>query len=497
MSVYVIDNSVFIELNRGNEPVAAIVKKYHDAGHQLWVTRATYRELSRIPANSQLAASLGLRVPTTDVPLPSNMRGMYSSTTVEDASALAIEKKATLVIINPQAAQIHRGLGGQVDASYQFKPSTRNLDYNRTRQILGLRPEKFTLNGNLVQQADRTKKPEPAPNIVIREQGRDRQYVPVTKPTTARTGSPIKPVNEGSLNPTPKTSAFGKIGLAGINWIVNFVNDEIQQGRLEEAMSKVRPIIEGTLKAEPSLGVLIRIVFRRRQKTGPENETSLTWPSSFHHVAYEYGYTREEALAKFRGRDEIREEKPGVEHTKPEEQDQWIEPRQPVSVDQLPTPYPSAGLCTFVPGRENLLRVQFSHALGVDEKMKSLISLQSNNASARFLVLFPPNEFKYMWNGSPRKEELELSLSRPAQVVDHEMAAVYLPTLDLDSWINPYDGKAAMVYPADSATDSLFRKQGRIDDKNAPLMFEKMDSVRFVRPQDLRLLKYFGPGMPA
>jgi hypothetical protein len=86
-----------------------------------------------------------------------------------------------------------------------------------------------------------------------------------------------------------------------------------------------------------------------------------------------------------------------------------------------------------------------------------------------------------------------VSLSRPAQVVDHDLTAIYLPTLDLDSWINPYDGKAAMVYPADAASEALFKNQGRIDDKNAPLMFERMDYVRFVRPQDIRLLKYFGP----
>jgi len=50
-----------------------------------------------------------------------------------------------------------------------------------------------------------------------------------------------------------------------------------------------------------------------------------------------------------------------------------------------------------------------------------------------------------------------------------------------------------MVYPADAATEGAFKQGGRVDDKNARLIFEKMDYVRFVRPQDIRLLQYFGP----
>lgn len=489
MGVFVLDKTIFDELNRGNMDVAYRVGQLGSGGHQLWMTQGLFRIVSRVPANARLAEDLKIQRPKKDVPVPVNMRGMYADHLDEDAAVLAKAKNGTLMTMNKSLVQVHKGLGGKTELPSQ-NPSQGKFDYNRTRHILGLGGVRFTPTGSIVPK--QKNQPDVPPTFVIREKGQNRIYVPdVAKIHNSRTGSPVQPVKEHSLNPTPRVNAL-KLSLGGINWIVQGINDGIQQGRVEEAMKKLRPTIEGTLRAEPSLGVLIRIHYSRRQKSGAEHESPLQHTAAFLHISYEYGHTREEAAKKFRSRDELRNAGGGT----PEFEEQWIQPHQPISPAQLPTPYQAVALCTFVPGREELLKVQFSHAMGIDEKMNSVLKLKGlNNASARFLVLDTPKEVNYTWNGSKRTEKLELSQTRPAQVIDWEAIHIYLPTIDMDSWINPYDGKAAMVYPANEATESVFSEGGRIDDKNARLVYESFEYVRFVKPKNIRMLKYFGPGI--
>jgi hypothetical protein len=58
----------------------------------------------------------------------------------------------------------------------------------------------------------------------------------------------------------------------------------------------------------------------------------------------------------------------------------------------------------------------------------------------------------------------------------------------LDSFINPYDATAAMVYPADDYTMQLFQPKGRIDDSGL-LKKYSMDLVRFVKPHKMSVIR--------
>lgn len=298
----------------------------------------------------------------------------------------------------------------------------------------------------------------------------------------AYTGDKIKPVGQFGPNPTPRTDAL-KLALKGVDWIIQEINDSIQRKRIEEEMRRIGPTIEQTLDANPSLGVLIVVVFSKRNKVGAEHETPLEHTKGFQYITYEYGRTEEEARQKMARTPQMRPAGQGeyVSERK------WIPPSQAPSVQDLPTPFAKSALATFVPGLEELVSVKFSHASGFDDKMKSRIPV---GTGARFIILFPPNDVSYFWNGSWRKENLEVALVKPAEIVDHEQSTYYVPTVQLDSMFNPYDATAAFVYPADDYTKQLFDRKGRIDDGGL-LSNYSMNLVRFVKPHKIRLLKDF------
>jgi len=303
-------------------------------------------------------------------------------------------------------------------------------------------------------------------------------------PQKAYVGGPVKPVVEHGLNPTPRTNAV-KLGLKGVNWVIQGINDHIQGGRIEDRMQVLRPQIERTLAEKTDLGVLIITQFSQRQKMGVENESPLEHVKSFQYIEYEYGRTEEEAYQKFlNGPAKIRPAGAGTYVS----QKQWIPPANPPSIQNLPTPFPKNAIATFVPGLEELVAVQFSHASGFDDKIKSRVALGKNHA--RFIIMFPPNNVAYFWGGRWRTEDIEMSLVKPGQIIDHEQSTYYVPTIDLDSFPNPYDATAAMVYPADDYTKDIFYKKGRIDDGGL-LSKYAMEHVRFVKPHKIRLLEDF------
>jgi hypothetical protein len=327
------------------------------------------------------------------------------------------------------------------------------------------------------------------PQAVIKEGGKTKPVVaPSNVQKPGRTGSPVKPVTEHAPNATPKTDAV-RMSLRGVNWVIQGINDHIQQGRIEERMRQIRPTIEETLERDHSLGVLIVIVFSKRQKVGSEHDTPLEHTAGFQYINYEYGRTQEEAQAKMARTVRLNPAGPG-ELTS---QKQWIPPQMSPSAKDLPTPFDKSALATFYPGREELVSVKFSFAMGFDDKMKSRVPVSDPQQKARFIVMYPPDEVQFYDNGRWRTYSTQVTLEGPKQIWNADLAAYMVPVLRLDSAINPNDATAALVYPADDYTMNLFKPQGRISDGGL-LRNYAMDHVRFVKPHKMSVIQTFDNG---
>ena len=187
------------------------------------------------------------------------------------------------------------------------------------------------------------------------------------------------------------------VALGGVNWAIQGINDYIQQKHVKEQMDKLQPTIDDTLNNNPTLGVLVAAHFQKEEKMGAENETPLDNVSVFQYISYEYGITEELARKRMSSTPEIGP----AGYGKPFSQTKWIPPKQPPSAEDLPTPFQRSALATFVPGLEELVAVKFSMAAGFDDKMRSRISLSvPKGFEARFIIMWPPDEVRYRWDGT-------------------------------------------------------------------------------------------------
>jgi hypothetical protein len=277
-----------------------------------------------------------------------------------------------------------------------------------------------------------------------------------------------------------------RLALRGVNWVIQGINDHIQQGKVNERLRQIMPTIEETLDRDPTLGVLIAVVFSKRTKVGAEHDSPLEHTAGFQYIDYEYGRTKEEALAKLARQPQLRPAGAG-EYTS---QQQWFPPQQAPSAKDLPTPFDRSALATFYPGREELVAVKFSFAMGFDDKMRSVIKVNDPQQKARFIVMFPPDEIRFFDNGRWRIRSTQVAGEKPKQIWHADLDAYYVPVIELDSAINPNDATAAMVYPADDYTLKLFQPQGRISDGGL-LKHYQMDLVRFVKPHKMSVIQDF------
>ena len=131
-------------------------------------------------------------------------------------------------------------------------------------------------------------------------------------------------------------------------------------------------------------------------------------------------------------------------------------------------------------------------ALGFDDKMvsKELLSVPAG-MKPRFYYLWPPKKVSYFQYGSWQSTEVDWDISYEADIaygdVDPFLSGV--PVVKLDSWINPYDATAAMVWPADNSTANLFQTADATQDSNGLLVGQGYGPMRWVRPEFIRILK--------
>jgi hypothetical protein len=313
-NIIVIDHTVIEQINHGNADAAAALKRHRDARGEIWMTNEIYRMLARVQANERLIKDLGVRFPEKDTLIHRDQRQLYNSHLSENTAALAQAKKAPVMTADGSFANMFRGLGGQ-STLVNTANARGNLDFNRARGYFNLPKLNLTPNGQLSTvrtpgyiKTNSTSQPlvKADPKAVIKDGNKTTPVVP--RPDiqrNGRTGSPVKPVVEHRLNPTPKTDAV-RLSLRGVNWVIQGINDYIQQGRIEERMRQIRPTIEETLERDHTLGVLIVTVFSQRQKVGAEHDSPLEHTKGFQYIDYEYGRTQEEALAKMARQPQMR-----------------------------------------------------------------------------------------------------------------------------------------------------------------------------------------------
>jgi rRNA-processing protein FCF1 len=513
--VVVLDRTIFDQINQGNVDVAKRLKDLADAQTQIWITHYDYDQLTE--ADKAVMTEFHVRSLLQDNYVERYYsRGMldpfqHRAGTVKEwrspeaTAALAFHLKAELMTMDKEFEQAFLKFGA-VPGMRALRSVTGSVDYNRARRLLQLPP--LAIGGPNGKILPRPKVGPGTPAKTIRSGGAVRYTVnnqvgvsyPPGRPLNTeyqwknKKGDPIEAPKE--YGPSPGGQAgfqmAATIGLQGVNWVIQEINDSIQKKRFNEAWARLAPQITSKLNEDPSQGVLIFVNYSRRIKQGAENDSPLDHVSVFQSIKYSFGYTPEDARVRsYSAPPDYRSPSGTGEEVITSEG--WFPPKQPVDVTKLPTPFQKAGLATFVPGREKLVRVKFSGRWGFDDKMFSVAKLNVPAGMVpQFFYLFPPDEISYRDDDNVlRTVRFEVDFEHAAEAVDNELAYSVMTVIHLDSYINPYSATAAMVYPADNATANLFKTTAPTQDNLGYLKSYRMDLVRWVKTDNVRLLRSF------
>ena len=167
-----------------------------------------------------------------------------------------------------------------------------------------------------------------------------------------------------------------------------------------------------------------------------------------------------------------------------ESDEMWIEPPEPLAIHKLPSPFRRIALATFA-NQDEVQDVSWRGSSTFDDL--GFTSLKSREgAEARFYILQPPDGITYA-DGRDRR-----STSVP---IRHRAAPEgwTIPVVDLDTVVGLIPFKdhdtAAIVYPADAYTASIFKDAPAVRDGGSQLRNYEFQNVRFVAPGNIRVLK--------
>src|SRR5262249_32394192 len=138
----VLDETVFDQLNRGNEAVAAIMRQYQRQGETFWITSALETELSKVQANKQLLTDRGLRRDRYSCAggcsaARTRQLDQFNSNKQADTAAVGLEHNATLFTLDTRFMETYRKVGGAITS-----PPARTsgpVNYKLARQYPNLR----------------------------------------------------------------------------------------------------------------------------------------------------------------------------------------------------------------------------------------------------------------------------------------------------------------------------------------------------------------------
>jgi hypothetical protein len=472
----VIDESVFDRINRGNATVAEVLSKMHHFENcEFWVTRELYDRM-RTNADERLLSDLGVRWHLTDSYFDRDpgMRGHVNRLPhgTWRTAALVIERARELrkdvqlmTTYQEFADEFNRYYGNVVKETPRIarpgRPEGVNrfgtgYDYNQARRLLGLKPLNITNDGKIV----------------------------VTDKAVARRGPEVEPINEMGPSAVAQAKFNGvEVGLRILNYGMEKINDHIQRKRYDEAWAKLEPAVRQQLDYDPTRGVLILAVYSIRQKVGAENESPLQHLPEFQYIVPAYGYTKEDALANLRSTPQLRPAGPAEMSSN---EIVWVPPKQAVDVKKLRVPFPSLGVGTFVEGRPKLLQVRWKGRSGFDDDGSTTLSVPAR-LKPKFLILRPPDEIQWFWNGSHHAKELDINYEPPKQISVYVTREdfLFVPFIDVDGT------NACMVVAADNDTEQLFQNTSQTKDNLNQLGSYEMQRVRWVAQDDLLVERWF------
>jgi hypothetical protein len=300
-----------------------------------------------------------------------------------------------------------------------------------------------------------------------------QQKVAASGGTTAQIGTPdLRGLEVGGPSARGTGIVAGvQIAFMGANFVLNLINDHVQERRAREALASLEAVLNERRRRNPSLGLLL--IFYYSQVQAPEE--SLIRPGAvFGHIEHEFGRTRDEALATWRATPALRQ---GYSSNVSElTQEIWIPPAAPASPALLRTPFPSVGLARFAAGQTTLQDVDWGGITGFDDEGTTSLS---DAASARLVILRVPAKL-YFYNGGARYD-VDIPVE---QRTPH--AGPSIPTVNLDPVIPGFDVHAAPLFPADDFTDALFATAHATYDNLGQLdHYTNFGKVRWARPENL------------
>ena len=318
-----------------------------------------------------------------------------------------------------------------------------------------------------------------------------------TKKITATVGDPVTaPQESGPSAAGDAKVQSGVVVLQGINYALSKINGPIQQRRFDEAWNRKKPFVDQQLDEDPQLGAMVYVYYSTYQAG---EASAIDGGLAFQDVQVAFGFTPDDAQRAYNSKPHI-----GSAGQIQIGDQIWHKPKAPLDVRRLPIPYgtSAAGLATFVPGKEKLVRIRFRTSMGggFDDRMFSRETLDvPKGMTPRFFYLWPPEKINYRDGNKISTQDIDWTISDEA---DESGAAIDatrklqkgIPVVRLDSRVNPStwfsDGAtAAMVWPADNATANLFQKTPATADPGNYLAGLGYRLLRWVRPEFVRVLK--------
>ncbi|QIG96813.1 PIN domain-containing protein [Bradyrhizobium sp. 6(2017)] len=526
-----LDKNVITNVARGDVATAEALKRILASGEHVYIAHAAYNELVRdSPIHLRMSYEMLLKdlhittppagassikdrgdfhadnithVPARGKPGQIREYGRRDSTTPGDAFVAAEAKalNARLWTLDENLAKRAQNLGvTNLGGVSGIKSRNNPESIAQARKLMGLKPLSM-LQSSVKPSKDGSSPPSggttkatsskggsaspPSSGATTTSKGGGASGAK-TKITTAEVGPPIEPVQEHG----PSASGDAKFQAAtlmfdGVNFVLQKINDRIQRQRFEAEWSRLAPEVRRRLDADPQLGAIVLISYWKDQ--GDVN-SAIDTVAVFQNIQVGYGLTPDDAR-----RDAYSQSSRWTGGFTNVGDQIWLKPKAPPDIKRLKLPFDCtiAGLATFVPGKEKLVRVKFSGKAGFDDKMHSreVLSVPAG-MTPRFFYLWPPDKIRYFQERWITLEvDWEMSNDADVRYGDVDPFSSGVPVVKLDSWYNPYNATAAMVWPADNSTANLFQTAGKTQDNLALLSVQMIGPLRWVRPEFIRILK--------
>jgi hypothetical protein len=515
-----IDRTVIDQLNSGNAAVARVIKSLPPRS-AIWISHELYASLN--PAEQRMVNDLGVNYPNADQHYLASYRirsdARLRHTLAMNPSALdavtpeyemtvasAEAHHAELMTFDTKLSNVYRQFTGARIVPEMASISAVNApkNYNTGRQVLGLRPLLVSPDGTVHQ----TRMPAKPVNIkvgdktlgYVNEDGdfiksdgpRTKSGARTTANITAQAGDQLEPVQEYGPSAAGEAKFQGAtLAFRGVNFVLQKINGAIQARRFDAMWKGMQPFVQQKLDDDPQLGALLLIYYSQAQG---DAESAIEPVQVFQTIGVGYGFTPDDALRDYASRPQV-----GIGGNVGDKI--WLKPKEPADVSRLRLPFGTtvAGLATFVPGKEKLVRVKFGGRAGFDDKMSSRETLDvPGGMTPRFYYLWPPDEVSYFdgkyitvsvgWTFSDDADESNADIDFTLKTWSG------IPVVKLDSAINPStwfgDGAtAAMVWPADNSTANLFQSASPTGDNYGFLAGQSLGPMRWVRPEFIRVIK--------